>query len=137
MNLTFQSGKQRGRNRYVGLWTETGWREIALPFTSESLATVLSWGAGEQRSEHTHQDIAHWCDRFHMAFVTDHWSREDEASIRPFAGIAEDVSAQWELFLSNTYTLEQLQAVTFSTITLPVEWFQDWLRRVRELVMTM
>jgi hypothetical protein len=66
MNYTFQPGKRKGRNRYVGSWTETGWRDIPLPFTRESLVTVLAWGAGEQSSTHSHQDIAHWCDRFHM-----------------------------------------------------------------------
>jgi hypothetical protein len=38
--------------------------------------------------------------------------------------IAQDVSSQWELYLSNTHTLAQLQALTFSTVALPVEWFQ-------------
>lgn len=131
MSHTFQPGKRKGRNRYVGSWTETGWRVIPLPFTHESLVTVLSWGAGEQPSTHSHQDIAHWCDRLHMAWVTDEL-RNDEA-LRPVVDIAHDVSAQWELHLANTYTLEQLQALQFSIVTLPVEWFQDWLQRVREL----
>lgn len=133
MNDSFQPSQSKRRNQYVGSWTETGWKDIPLAFTPGSLLTVLSWGAAEHQPPHTHQDIAHWCDRFHMAFVTDHWSREEESRIRPFADIAEDVSAQWELYLSNTYTLEQLRKLTFSTVTLPVEWFEGWLRRVKEL----
>ena len=131
MNYTFQPGKRKGRNRYVGSWTETGWRDIPLPFTRENLVTVLSWGAGDLPTTHSHQDIAHWCDRFHMAWVTDELRGDD--TFRPVVDIAHDVSAQWELHLANTYTLEQLQALTFSTVALPVEWFQDWLRRVRGL----
>lgn len=130
MSHTFQPGKRKGCNRYVGSWTETGWRDIPLPFTRESLVTILSWGAGEQPSTHSHQDIAHWCDRFHMAWVTD---ALDGDALGPLADIAEDVSAQWELYLANTYTLEQLQALQFSSVTLPAEWFQSWLRRVGEL----
>lgn len=133
MKHRFQRNKWKRRNLYIGSWTETGWQEIPLPFGAESLTTVLSWGAGEQGSQYTHQDIVHWCDRFHMAFVSDHWSRAEEGAIRGFAEIAHDVSTQWELYLDNTYTLEQLKALEFSSVTLPVEWFRDWLRRVREL----
>ena len=68
-----------------------------------------------------------------MAFVNGHWGREEELRLRQVADIAQDVSAQWDLYLSNTYTLEQLNRITFSTVTLPVEWFEGWLRRVREL----
>ena len=68
-----------------------------------------------------------------MAFVNGHWGREEELRLRHVADIAQDVSAQWDLYLSNTYTLEQLNRITFSTVTLPVEWFEGWLRRVREL----
>lgn len=132
MNYSFQPGKRKGRNQYVGTWTETGWQEIALPFTRESLMTVLAWGAGEQSSTHLHQDIAHWCDRLHMAHVNGELPG-DEHILRPLVDIAYDVSTQWELFLANTYTLEQLQSLQFSTVTLPVVWFQDWLRRVRGL----
>jgi hypothetical protein len=132
LQLASLLGKRKGRNRYVGSWTETGWRDISLPFTRESLVTVLSWAAGEQPSTHSHQDIAHWCDRLHTAWATDTPHRD---ALRPLVGIAEDVSVQWELYLANTYTLEQLQAFQFSTIRLPVEWFQAWLRRARELTL--
>lgn len=133
MNYVFGPSKRKGRNQFVGSWKETGWREISLPFTSESLATVLSWGAGEQSSEYTHQDIAHWCDRFNTAFITDHWTRDEEVGISPFASIVEDVYLQWDLYLANTYTLEQLQSLRFSDIRLPDGWFQRWLAKVREL----
>jgi hypothetical protein len=130
MNFIFQPPKQIGRNRYVGSWTETGWREIPLPFSRESLITVLSWGAGEQSSTYSHQDIARWCDRFHMAWVTEDLADSEE--VKAVVGITQDVSAQWELYLVNTYTLEQLQLIQFATVRLPNEWFQGWLRKVKE-----
>jgi hypothetical protein len=133
MNHAFQRNKHKRRNRYLDSWTETGWQEIPLSFDSENLATVLSWGTREKDSQYTHQDIAHWCDRFYMAFMSDHQSRKEQQPISRFAEIANDVSAQWDLYLSNTYTLEQLQTLKFSTITLPLEWFRDWLKRVKDL----
>lgn len=130
MSYNFQPGKRKGRNRYIGCWEETGWREISLPFTRESLITVLAWGAGEQPSTHTHQDIARWCDLLNLMWHTD--TPEGDA-LKPLVDLAEDVSAQWDLHLANTYTLEQLQALQFSDINLPVEWFQDWLQKAREI----
>jgi hypothetical protein len=65
-----------------------------------------------------------------MAWATD--DLDDDART-PLVDIAVDVSAQWELYLANSYTLEQLQALQFATITLPGEWFQGWLRRAKEL----
>ena len=131
MNYTFQPVKRKGRNKCVGSWTETGWREIPLAFNSESLMTVLSWGTDDQHSEFTHQDIAHWCDRFHMAYVTGNWARDEESTIEPFVDVAHDVSTQWELYLENTYKLEQFQSLKFSDVKLPVKWFQDWLRKLK------
>ena len=133
MNYVFKPGQRKGRNQFVGSWKETGWREISLPFTSESLATVLSWGAGEQPSDYAHQDIAHWCDCFNTAFITDYWTRDEETGIRPFANIVEDVYVQWELYIANAYTLEQLQSLKFSDVRLPAEWFGGWLSKVREI----
>lgn len=63
----FKPSGKRGKNKYRGSWTETSPNKIDLPFTVESMETVLSWGANPNDSPYTHQDIAHWCDRFHMA----------------------------------------------------------------------
>ena len=40
--------------------------------------------------------------------------------------IAADVDCQWDLYLINTYSLKELQQLDFSTIKLPLEWFEDW-----------
>ncbi len=132
MNYEFQPSHKPGRNRYVGSWTETGWREITLPFSAASLAALLEQAAGLHSTDYTHQDIAHWCDRFIMAAR----SGECQPTDRKAASIAEDVSVQWDLFLSNTFSLPQLQALDFSAVRLPTEWFHDWLRRTNELQST-
>ena len=93
--------------------------------------TQISYGAaaGLHPTDYTHQDVAHWCDRFIMAARTGECRPTD----RKAASIAEDVSAQWDLFLSNTFSLPQLQALDFSAVRLPTEWFHEWLRLTHEL----
>ena len=126
MPYNFQPDPQRkGRNKYVGSWTETACRLIPLPFTRDSLRQVLDWGA-QVDAPYNHQDIAHWCDRMHMQFLDTDQSPELEAAI----DVAEDVYIQWDLFLANTYTLEQLRQLDFAAVRLPTEWFLDWRRQL-------
>jgi hypothetical protein len=62
----------------------------------------------------------------HMRFLDTDESAELEAAIR----IAADVDCQWDLFLANTYTLEQLRQLDFAAVRLPTEWFLDWRRQL-------
>ena len=132
MNRSFQPAPRfHGRNRYVGSWQETGWREIVLPFNTANLSTLLEQGAGLLPAEFTHQDIAHWCDRYIMAArMGECRQSSDPKDCKAGSIIAEDVSAQWDLFLANTYSLPELQTLNFSEVRLPLDWFQDWLRRM-------
>ena len=41
--------------------------------------------------------------------------------------VVADVDCQWDLFLANTFTVQQLQCMNFSEISMPTEWFVDWL----------
>ncbi|WP_286194131.1 hypothetical protein [Scytonema millei] len=40
-----------------------------MTFSPENLASLLAQGAGLEMTTYTHQDVAHWCDRSHMAFM--------------------------------------------------------------------
>ncbi|MBL4771030.1 MAG: hypothetical protein JKY61_07795 [Planctomycetes bacterium] len=120
---TTEKETDAGRNRYVGSRSETPCRLIDLPWTTESVRTVLDWGAAPASSPHTHQEIAHWCDRFHM----EHLDTEPCLALERALQVAVDVDCQWDLFLANTYTLKQLRHLDFSTVTLPTEWFDQWL----------
>jgi len=44
--------------------------------------------------------------------------------------ILADVETQWDLFLANTLTLQELQSPNFAEIPLPTEWFDKWLRQM-------
>lgn len=133
-NYVFQSGQDKRKNKYVGSWEETGWQEIPLAFSPENLASLLAQGASLEMTTYTHQDIAHWCDRFHMAYLYGDLLTDKGSSLKVIADIAEDVSAQWDMYLSNTYSLEQLQTLDFSRVELPNQWFQEWHEQVRQLV---
>jgi hypothetical protein len=122
MPYDFQPDPQRkGRNSYVGSWREPACRPIPLSFTRDSLRQVLDWGA-QADAPYNHQEIAHWCDRMHMQFLDTDQSPELESAVR----IAAEVDCQWDLFLANTYTLEQLRELDFAAVRLPSEWFVDW-----------
>lgn len=126
-SYTFKPDKKKGRNKFVGSWSESTSKRICLPFTVESLRLVLAWGGSG--GDYSHQDIAHWCDRFHMAkFDVDTDHAMDIAT-----GIAADVDAQWDMFLANTYSLNELQNFDFRQVKLPVEWFTDWLSQIENV----
>jgi hypothetical protein len=122
----YKSGGKKGRNRYAGSWTETVSKNIDLPFTVESMRKILEWGASPDNSPVTHQDIAHWCDRFHMVML----DADTDKSMDAVTGIAAAVDAQWDMYLASTYTLEELQNLDFSTARIPVEWFHGWLNQL-------
>lgn len=139
----FQPDKKRKkRNRHIGKWTEVSCRKVDLPFTSESLRQLLIWGANPETSPATHQEIAHWCGRYAMCAR----GRYDEAksydernalnsntSLRRTEDVAQDVECQWELYLANTYTFEQLKNMDHSIVKLPCEWFIQWLEKLNNL----
>lgn len=121
-SYTFKPGKKSGRNEFVGSWSESASKKIDLPFTIESLRSVLLWGISPNGGDYSHQDIAHWCDRFHMA----KFDVETDRAMDIATSVAADVDAQWDMFLANTYKLEELQNLDFRQVSLPVEWFMDW-----------
>lgn len=114
------------RNRYVGRWKEPECRTIDLRFNLGTLRRVLGWGQEPAEAPFTHQEIADWCRRFFLKFL----DNDVPAALEPALGVAQDVDAQWELFLANTYSLEELQQLDFSAVRLPTEWFADWLARL-------
>ena len=99
---------------------------INLPFTVESMKQVFAWGASPDTAPFTHQEIAHWCDSFHMAmFDVDTDNAMDIAT-----GIAADVDAQWDMLLASRYTCEELQKLDFSKEQVPAVWFREWISQL-------
>ena len=125
-NFEFQPSKRKGRNRYIGKWTEIPSKAISLQFSDESVRQLLAWGAAPETSSYTHQDIAHWCGALSQAARTAFDARGKQTVSGRARKIAEDVEAQWGLFLVNTYSFEELKGIDHGTVLLPVEWFRRW-----------
>jgi hypothetical protein len=87
---------------------------------------LLTHGANPDDKTYTHQQIANWCDQFALHYFDDPEVRERTIAL----DVAEDVSAQWELTLANTHSLSELQQLDFALFRLPIDWFNDWLRKL-------
>ena len=119
-------GVRKGRNKYVGSWSETVWRVIPLPYTPDSLRQVIDWGAQPESAPFTHQEIAHWCDHLHLTLL----GEDCDPKLESASDVADGVAAQWSLFLANAYTVEQLRGLDFATVRLPTEWFAGWRQQL-------
>ena len=100
---------------------------VTLPFTPEAVIQVLEWGAHPERSPHSHKQIAEWCDRFWCQYI----DVDAPPEIERLLPVLTDVETQWDLYLANTYQIEELRSRSFEDERLPIEWFQDWLSKVK------
>lgn len=108
-----------GRNQYVGSWTESDFMEITCLFSKENLVELLMRVVNKS-SQYTYQQICNWCDKHYMS--------EDGLGDEKLYRTLKDISAQWDLYLTNTFSLNELQQLDFSKVELPIEWFEDWLK---------
>ena len=114
------------RNKYVGTWTEPVSHKIDLPFNIANARKVIAWGASVG-APYSHQDIAHWCERFWNIYCDIDDVPPEIGKILP---VLADVETQWDLFLANSYSLTELQSINFANIALPKEWFRKWLAKI-------
>jgi hypothetical protein len=88
---------------------------------------ALSWGAHPDDAPYSHKQIAEWCDRFWCQYI----DVDAPTEIEKLLPILTDVETQWDLFLANTYSLEELQTKSFEEVSLPVAWFAEWLLKAK------
>jgi hypothetical protein len=100
---------------------------MPLPFTAEAVLQALSWGAHPDDAPYSHKQIAEWCDRFWCQYI----DVDAPTEIEKLLPILTDVETQWDLFLANTYSLEELQTKSFEEVRLPVAWFAEWLLKAK------
>ena len=122
-NSNLMSRNQRKSNGGPGSPGAPVGNPITLPFTTDSAAQVLRWGAIPSGAPATHQAIADWCDQFCQRY------RDIDAppEIERILPILNDVDCQWDLFLASTFSHQRLQEMDFSAVNLPTEWFTEWL----------
>ena len=97
-----------------------------MPFTREAALKMLKWGAEPEKSPYSQKQIAEWCDRFWCEYL-DVDAEQDIESLLP---ILTDVETQWDLYLANTYSPEELRTKNFEEEQMPTEWFRDWLQQL-------
>ena len=97
---------------------------IELEFSRENALNLLRFGAYPNESPFSHKQIAEWCDRFWCEYLDIDAPQEIERLLP----ILTDVETQWDLFLANTYSLEELRVGNFESVRLPVQWFEEWLK---------
>jgi len=100
---------------------------VTLPFTPEAVLQVLEWGARPETSPYSHKQIALWCDRFWCQYL----DVDAPPAIERLLPILTDVETQWDLYLANTNSLQELQTSSFEEVCLPTSWFEDWLRQAK------
>lgn len=100
---------------------------IPLPFTAEAALQALAWGARPSGAPYSHKQIAEWCDRFWCQYLDVDAPNEIERLLP----ILTDVETQWDLFLANTYSLEDLQTKSFEEVSMPIAWFDEWLLQAK------
>ncbi|MGX6444012.1 hypothetical protein ACWM35_12425 [Neobacillus sp. K501] len=110
-----------GSDRYAGSWTESNFIEINCSYSKENLVELLKIVVNKT-NQYTHQQICNWCDM--------HYMNENGLNDEKLYDILEDISAQWDLYLANTYSLKELQQLDFSKVKLPTEWFEGWLKEL-------
>jgi hypothetical protein len=101
---------------------------IPLPFSFESVLQVLLWGTTPESSPYSHKQIAEWCDSFWCQYI----EIDAPMEIERLLPILTDVETQWDLFLANSFSLDELRSKSFEKTHLPVSWFHDWLEQAKD-----
>ncbi len=123
MQYEFETTHKKDRNKFIGSWTELVTTPIKLAYTPSNLSELLDIGATLENESYTHQEIADWCGKYAI-----HQRENSQSSTKKNNDyeVACDVDAQWNLFLCNSYSLEELQSLKFAEVRLPIEWFASW-----------
>jgi hypothetical protein len=96
--------------------------EITLELNLLNLKKIVN-DVVKGNSNFTHYQIATWC--------SDYVNYYDEFERIPhFLTIAEDIDNQWELFLTNKFTFDELKTINLNNINMPLNWFEEWNKKL-------
>jgi len=74
-------------------------------------------------SKYSHYQIANWCSNYVNYF-------EDFEVLPLYLTLSEEIDNQWELYLLNSFSQEELVSIKINEITMPISWFQEWDRKL-------
>jgi hypothetical protein len=106
---------------------ETGAKEIPLAFTQDNLKKLLGDIISET-SIYSHQDFTNWASKFHMHCINlfDKGEQVDDE----LENLLLDIDMQWDLYLFNKYSVDELLKTDLSIIKFPAELLNDWCTRL-------
>ena len=119
--------RRKSKNKLIHRWVEPQCEKIQELFTAEHLSELLLEASNLSNSRYTHQQIADWCRRWLIEVVNERMKVPE-----PIYDIIQDIDAQWDLYLFNTYTYEDLIKLDLSKIRLPLEWFAEWSKKLED-----
>lgn len=99
---------------------------IDLEFNRSNAIKLLGFGTNPENSPYTHKQIAEWCDRFWCKYL----DVDAENEIEELLPILTDVETQWDLYLANKYSIEELRVIDMDNEIMPKEWFNEWLSQL-------
>ena len=73
-----------------------------------------------------HKQIVEWCESFFYKY-SDADATNEYSRLLP---VLNDIDAQWDLYLVNTLSPEELTNTNFESVVLPLEWFEEWISKV-------
>jgi hypothetical protein len=100
--------------------------QVDLPYSQEAFVQVLRWSALGEASPYSHMQIAKWCGEFWCLYL----DVDAPPDIEPLLPTLTSVETQWNLYLSNTYSVGDLRAQTLEEVRLPSAWFEEWIVEV-------
>ncbi|MED4285357.1 hypothetical protein P4679_25880 [Priestia megaterium] len=92
-------------------------------YTADSLKKVIKLALFNSIS---HKELVNWCEDFLQETTKDTRISKDRSLNKKAIMVALDIENQWELFLSNTYTFEELQKLDQKKVEMPKQWLEKW-----------
>ncbi len=99
---------------------------IELEYSKANLLVLLGHGAAPDKSPYSHKQIVEWCELFWNKYCDD----DAPTEIEEIMSILADVETQWDLYLANTYSIDELRNLSFENVQLPLNWFIDWAAQI-------
>ncbi|WP_456363702.1 hypothetical protein [Priestia aryabhattai] len=96
-------------------------------YTPDSLKKIIKLAV---ISSISHKELVDWCEAFSQEASKDTNINVKRSLRKKAIMVALDIENQWELYLSNTYTLEELQNLEQREVKMPIQWLKEWDKNI-------